>query len=209
MMRTRPARRRLALTAAMALLLAGCGGDDPTVEVEPPEQVEPDETEEPDPDETDEPEPPATDEDGADDDGQATDDGPSTGPTPDPALVADPCAEDQGREDEGFITVVSPVGEQLVTGDSVDLVGCSNVFEANVQWSLYDGDGRELDAGFTTAECGTGCVGAFAEEISLESAAGEPYAELHVYSEDMSDGESDLADADGRLHTVAIPLVLG
>ncbi|WP_052667226.1 Gmad2 immunoglobulin-like domain-containing protein [Nitriliruptor alkaliphilus] len=209
MLRPRPVRRRLALTAATALLLAGCGGDDPTVEIEPPEEVTPEETAEPEPDET---EPPATDDGvdaGADDDGQATDESPSVGPTPDPALVADPCAEDQGREDEGFITVVSPVAEQLVTGDSVDLVGCSNVFEANVQWSLYDGDGRELDSGFTTAECGSGCVGAFAEEISLESAAGEPYAELHVYSEDMSDGESDLADADGRLHTVAIPLVLG
>jgi hypothetical protein len=190
-------RPALVVTTLAALLLAGCGGDDPTVEVEPTEEPAPEETEEPAAEETEAPEDPT-----GSTDGSAAGEGPAVGPTPDPALVGDPCAQDLGREDEGFITVVSPVGEQLVSEDAVDLVGCSNVFEANVQWSLYDGDGRELDSGFTTAECGSGCVGAFETEVSLTEAAGEPYAELHVYSEDAS-GEQ------GRMYLNAIPLVLG
>lgn len=213
MARPRSLGRATALSV-VALLLAGCGGGDPTVEIDATEetteettQEAPDET-----DETDEPEPPEeidetaapteTEPDDEPDSSDAVDEAEASGPTPDPALVADPCAPEQGREDEAFITVVSPVAEQQVTGDSVELVGCSNVFEANVQWSLYDGDGRELDSGFTTAECGSGCVGAFSEEISLEAAAGEPFAELHVYAEDMSGAED-------RLYLNVIPLVFG
>lgn len=208
----RPLRTSSALAAVAVLLLAGCG-EDPTVDVEPTEEPEPEPVEEPD----EEPEPdgptdgPTTDddgqaEDGATDGGTAADGG--TGgtdgaepPTPDAALVDDPCAPDQDRTGEAFITVVSPVADQHVSGATVELVGCSNVFEANVQWSLYDGDGLELESGFTTAECGSGCVGAYREEISLEAFDGEPYAELHVYSEDAS-GEQD------RMHLVAVPLVL-
>jgi hypothetical protein len=214
----RSALRRTALAAAVALALAACGGGDPTVD-EPEEPVaSPTETptEDP-PEEPEEPEEPtddgAADDDGADgtsdgtaDDGDPPDDAdagePGAGPTADPALLEDPCGPHEGRTDEAFIEVVAPVAEQQVAADEVDLIGCSNVFEANVQWSLYDGDGRELDTGFTTAECGTGCVGAFAESVSLESAAGEPFAELHVYAEDVSGAED-------RLYLTAIPLVLG
>jgi hypothetical protein len=213
----RSLRHATALSAVAALLLAGCGGDDPTVEIEAadetsegtteeaPEEPEEPETEpeaptEDEPDEADQPDETATAEGSEDRDGSAAADA-TAGPTPDPALVDDPCAPEQGREGDAFITVVSPVPDQVVTSDSVELVGCSNVFEANVQWSLYDGDGRELDSGFTTAECGNGCVGAFSEEISLAAAEGEPFAELHVYAEDMS-GEQD------RQYLTAIPLVL-
>jgi hypothetical protein len=38
--------------------------------------------------------------------------------------------------------------------------------------------------------------------VPLDAASGEPFAELHVYAEDMS-GEQD------RLYLTAIPLVLG
>jgi hypothetical protein len=198
----RPLRTTVALAGLAALLLAGCG-EDPTVEVEPTEEPEPTEDPAPDDDADD------ADDAGADDGAAATDDGTSADddedtpepPTPDPALVDDPCGPDQERDDEAFITVVAPVADQHVSGDTVELVGCSNVFEANVQWSLYDGDGRELETGFTTAECGSGCVGAYRDEVSLEAFEGEPYAELHVYSEDAA-GEQ------GRMFLVAVPLVL-
>jgi hypothetical protein len=200
--RTRLHTRTLALSAAAALVLAACGGGDPTVgetadpDTTPTEALEedPEDLEDPDTDagEAPEAEPPA----------EPEPEEPTAGPTPDPDLLEDPCAPHQGREDDAFIEVVSPVAEQQAAAGSVELVGCSNVFEANVQWTLYDGDGRELDTGFTTAECGTGCVGAFATSVPLDAAAGEPFAELHVYAEDASDAEE-------RLHLTAIPLVLG
>ncbi|GGI05116.1 Gmad2 immunoglobulin-like domain-containing protein [Egicoccus halophilus] len=120
---------------------------------------------------------------------------------PDEAALADPCAGHQGREGEAFLEVVAPADEQqLGQLDGVELVGCSNVYEANVQWELYTGDGELLTDGFTTAECGSGCVGEFREELDLSAAQGEPFAELHVFSESPQDGSRD--------HLVAIPLVL-
>lgn len=210
-------RHVVAFAAVAALVLAGCGDpdDDQAAEPDPVEDVEPD-------DEATPPEEPEVPEDADADDGVADgvadgaddatgDEGVDTdaGPAPDPELVDDPCGPDEGREGEGFITVVSPVADQLVSGDRIPLVGCSNVFEANVQWSLYDVDGVEVANGFTTAECGNGCVGAFRDEVLLTALEGDALAELQVYSEDASDGEGDQADDDGRLHVVTIPLVLG
>ncbi|MEX1177519.1 MAG: Gmad2 immunoglobulin-like domain-containing protein [Nitriliruptor sp.] len=195
----RPSVRAIAVAAIAALALAGCGGDDPTVDVEAPEvpEEEPVEEEPEEPEETVEPEVPDEADATEDDEAVAS----TSSPTPDPNEVDDPCADHQGREDEAFIEVVSPVDDQEPTGDEVELVGCSNVYEANVQWTLYDGDGVELDSGFTTAECGNGCVGAFETTVSLEEAAGEPFAELHVFADDAA-GSGD------PQYLTAIPLVL-
>ncbi|MEX0835110.1 MAG: Gmad2 immunoglobulin-like domain-containing protein [Nitriliruptor sp.] len=188
-------RRGTALLAAATLVLAGCGGGDPTVvdtaaepEPTPTEALaaDPEDLEEPEGEVTEEPTPAPAE--------------PTTGPSADDDELADPCAGHEDRDDEAFIEVVSPVSEQQASAGAVELVGCSNVYEANVQWSLYDGDGRELDTGFTTAECGSGCVGAFADSVPLDAAAGEPFAELHVYAEDAASGD--------RVHLTAIPLVL-
>jgi hypothetical protein len=209
---TRRSSRRvtgLALATATLLLLAGCGGgDDPTVAA-PEEQPEPEQEPEPEPTPTEAPEadpdeptdPEEPDDDTLEQDPPEEPEEPTTGPTPDPDALEDPCGPHAERTDEAFIEVVAPVAEQHVSAGAVELVGCSNVFEANVQWTLYDGDGRELDTGFTTAECGSGCVGAFATSVPLDGAAGEPFAELHVYAEDAS-GAVD------RLYLTAIPLVL-
>lgn len=188
---------------AAALTLAACGGDDDPALTEPTETESPEDevTEEPelDPteteDEVEEPEPTQTQtEDAVTGDEHAA-------PTPDPVAVADPCADDQGREGEAFIDVDAPVAEQEVADlVAVELVGCSNVYEANVQWELYDGDGVLLDEGFLTAECGSGCVGEFREELDLSAAAGESFAELHVFAESANDGSQE--------HLTAIPLVL-
>lgn len=212
MVRTRLARRHLAVAAVAALVLGACGADDTIGDleepvVEPPEaelDEEADEAEEP--DEADEAAAEEPDDADAEEPGEATppdsDDAgePGAGPTPDPAELEEPCGPHEDRTDEAFIEVVAPVDEQQVTAGAVELVGCSNVFEANVQWSLYDGDGLELDTGFTTAECGSGCVGAFADTVPLDNAAGEPFVELHVYAEDAADGE--------RQHVTAIPLLV-
>jgi hypothetical protein len=211
MVRTRLVRRHLAVAAAAALVLAACAADDTIGDleepvVEPPEAELDEEPDEPDDDVA------AEEPDDADGDADAEEPGevtppdeedagePGAGPEPDEAALEDPCAGHEDRTDEAFIEVVAPVAEQQVSAGAVELVGCSNVFEANVQWSLYDGDGLELDTGFTTAECGSGCVGAFVDSVPLDTAAGEPFVELHVYAEDAEDGE--------RQHVTAIPLVV-
>lgn len=204
----RTSTRAVALSAVIALTLAACGSEDPTVDVAAPEATDQGQAEEP---EADAPADAPTDDPAAEDAEDAEEPAedaevdaasePDAGPTPVAAQVDDPCAAHEGREGDAFIEVVSPVSDQEVPAGEVDLVGCSNVYEANVQWSLYDGDGVELDSGSTAAECGTGCVGAFSETISLDAADGEPFAELHVYAEDAS-GAGD------RLYETAIPLVL-
>jgi hypothetical protein len=211
----RPTHLAAAVTATV-LLLAGCADEDPAVEIESQtteeepddeveEEAEPGEDEGEDADgpaeddagDTEEPaEEPADDpadgpvEDPAEDDAGDTDAGSS--PTPDPDLLADPCGPHEGREGEAFIEVVSPVdGQDVGAGDEVQLTGCSNVFEANVVWELVTGDGTVVDDGFTTATCGSGCVGAFDEVLDLSAGAGEGDVELHVSSPDVSDGEGD------------------
>lgn len=132
--------------------------------------------------------------DGTADDGSTTDGadgGPTTGPTPDPALVADPCGPHQGRELEGFIELVSPVHEQFADG-TVEFVGCSNVFEATVNWRMLDGDGRTLSEGFVTAECGTGCVGAFRDTLDVSVGDGEPVIYFQVFTISAEDGSDQM-----------------
>ncbi len=174
---------------AVVLVVAACGGTaDVGVEV-PDDAGAPDDAAD-DPDTGQEP-------DGAD---EGVDD-PSAGPQPDADEVDDPCAAHEGREMDAFIELVAPVQDQVVT-DEVEIVGCSNVFEATVVWWLLDGDGETLDEGFTTATCGTGCVGEFRETIPLDAMEGEPVAYLQVFSEDMS-GEQD------QLYLQEVMVVLG
>jgi hypothetical protein len=129
-------------------------------------------------------------------DGDGLEDGDSgDGPRPDPAALDDPCAEHEGREMDQFIDLAAPVQEQRVS-DELELVGCSNVFEATVSYRLLDGDGRTLDEGFTTATCGTGCVGEFRETVELSVAAGEPVVYVQVFTMSMADdgGEEELTE---------------
>lgn len=180
-------RLLLASTAASALLLSACAQDDPVIDLaDAPEELTGDDA--PADEVEDEPEEPETEpEPEPDAEEPAADDEPA--PTPEAALVADPCGPHEGREGEAFIDVASPVdGQHIEDAAAVELVGCSNVPEANVVWELHV-DGEVVADGFTTAECGTGCVGAFTEEIDLS--AGEGEVELHVLSPDLSDGEGD------------------
>lgn len=197
--------RALSATALAALLvLTACGDADPDLATDTADEVEePDESmEEPDP-EPDEQE--VVDEDAADEDTAAEDDtdaDPDTttddaagdagddGPQPDEAALADPCAGHEDREMDLFIELVAPVDEQIAT-DTVRIVGCSNVPEANIVWHLLDGDGVLLDEGFTTATCGTGCVGEFDDEVPLDAAAGEPVAYLQVFTPNLADEGPD------------------
>lgn len=165
----------------MLLALAACADDDPVVDVDDGDVAE---------------EEPAAEDDAVDDEPASEDDAADDGSneqtaSPDPALVEAPCEPHQGREDEAFLAVAAPVdGQDLGDGTDVELVGCSNVFEANVVWELIDpADDTVLAESFTTAECGNGCVGAFEDTIDLSAGADQDGLELHVLSPDVSDGE--------------------
>jgi hypothetical protein len=177
------------------------GGDDEVAEDD--EAVEDDEApvddappaeEEPVPDDTADPE------EGDADDAEDVEDAPDGTPTaedpsPDASLLEEPCAPHDGREMEAFIAVVSPVADQqLGAGTDVALVGCSNVFEANVEWELQDATGLVIADGATTAVCGSGCVGAFDDTVDLSVGSGIEGLELHVFSRDASDGEGTSED---------------
>ncbi|MFP4635134.1 MAG: Gmad2 immunoglobulin-like domain-containing protein [Nitriliruptoraceae bacterium] len=186
----RRAMHLLTITCVAGVLLAACGErsevtvDDPAADEDAGDEAaaEPDDT----------------DDDGSEDDGG---EGGETSPSPDEDAMADPCADHQGREDEMFIEVVAPVDDQQVD-DPFELVGCSNVFEANVQWRL-EADGETLEEGFTTAECGTGCVGAFDEEVALGAAADHDEVVLEVFAPSQASGE-EAEDAEEVAQTVSL-----
>lgn len=167
--------RTAVVTTMLALLLAACGGPAEEVAIEEP-ATEPVASEEP------------------------TED-PVAGPLPDPDRLADPCVEHEGREMDGFIDLVAPVQDQVV-GEEVELVGCANVHEATVAWHLLDGDGELLEEGFTTATCGTGCVGEFSDVVPLDAVAGEPVATVQVFSPNMAD------EGPAQLELVEVMVVL-
>ncbi len=174
----------VAAVGMAALLVVACGGpaeevvaEEPVTEPAASEEVEQE------PEEAEGSEGP---EDDANEVAEASTGDPAAGPLPDPDRLADPCAAHEGREMDSFIDLVAPVQDQVV-GDEVELVGCSNVHEATVVWHVLDGDGELLDEGFTTATCGTGCVGEFSDVVPLEAAAGEPVAYLQVFSPNMAD----------------------
>jgi hypothetical protein len=205
----RQTRRRIARILIAVALPVACGGiqDEAPAEVEVEDQevvdeeaaAEPDADPEPDEGPVVDPEEPTEPPSEPVDEVPASTEGT---PEPDAERLADPCADHEGREAEAFIDLVAPVNEQVASGE-VEIVGCSNVYEATVAWWLLDGDGRTLDEGFTTAECGSGCVGEFRDTISLDAFADEPVAYLQVFSPNASD------EGPEQLELTEVILVIG
>jgi germination protein M len=86
-----------------------------------------------------------------------------------------------------FILVESPVPGATVTSP-LEVSGIANTFEANVQYSMTDGDGLIVDEGFTTASAGNGVWGDF----SLTTSFAVPRAGLGaviVFQEDAATGD--------------------
>lgn len=107
-------------------------------------------------------------------------------PEPAPATVDDPCAGHENRTSDVFIEVAAPVDGQQV-GPAIDLVGCSNIFEAAVRYRLSQG-GNVLVDSFTTSDCGHGfCVGEFSASVDASGASSGPLT-LQVFWDDASDG---------------------
>jgi len=96
------------------------------------------------------------------------------------------------------IVVTTPATGEAVSSP-VEVTGTANVFEATVSLRLLDGSGRELDQGFTTATCGTGCRGDFSHQLRFEVAR-EQEGVIEVWWDSPEDGS--------RQDLVQIPVTL-
>jgi len=79
------------------------------------------------------------------------------------------------------------------------LSGMANVFEATVQYEIVNESGNVINAGFTTATCGTGCWGDFAAQASFFVPEETP-GEIVVYEEAALDGS--------RVNEIRYPVTL-
>lgn len=180
----------LALALLLALGLVACDGtDEPTIADEDlqatPEGVA-----------DEEPSPEAT-EAGTEDEEPEEDPTPSETateePTPEPPTFEEVCA---GREDEAFIEVLTPQADTEVE-QSFTVTGCGNTFEASYIYRVEGPDGEVLADGFGMMSCGTGCVGEFEQEITVEETG--PVT-LVVFEESAEDGS--------ETNVVEVPLTI-
>jgi hypothetical protein len=101
-------------------------------------------------------------------------------------------------EGRALITVTEPCAGDEVSSP-LSVAGEANVFEATVSMRILDENGDELATAFTTAQCGTGCWGAFVGEISFE-VDHEQSGTLEVFESSAEDGSD--------IHKVSIPVTL-
>lgn len=80
--------------------------------------------------------------------------------------------------------------------------GTANVFEANVGVEVLDQNGHELAKTFTTATCGTGCVGTFSVPVRFEVAREEP-GTIVVHDDDAAGTGTPPHVV--RVHVVLVP----
>lgn len=122
-------------------------------------------------------------------------DGDGTGSSPTAGAVAEPC-EDLGvgeQVDLPVLFVTAPdVGAAVTSPISVQ--GCTNAFEANVNWELLTADGTTLADGFATATCGTGCLGALSFEVAF-TVPSETVGTLRVFAASPEDGSEQDVNA--------------
>jgi hypothetical protein len=97
------------------------------------------------------------------------------------------------------IVVKKPAsGTRFASGAVVS--GTANVFEANVGVEVLDRDGHELAKTFTTATCGTGCVGKFSVPVRFDVSR-EQSGTIVVH-------DDDAAGTGTPPHVVRVPVVL-
>jgi len=97
------------------------------------------------------------------------------------------------------IVVEKPAeGDHVSSGAVVS--GTANVFEANVGVEVLDEKGRELAKTFTTASCGTGCVGTFSVPVRFHVSR-EQKGTIVVH-------DDDAAGTGTPPHVVRVPVVL-
>lgn len=119
---------------------------------------------------------------------------------PSPETEPEPCvAESHDRyQGRALVSVTEPCAGDTVTSP-LSVVGEANVFEATVSMRIRDENGDEIATAFTTAECGTGCWGAFLGKIKFE-VDNEQEGTLEVFESSAEDGSD--------IHKVSIPVTL-
>ena len=105
----------------------------------------------------------------------------------------------ESQDPTAAIVVLKPVSGARVSSGSV-VSGTANVFEANVGVEVLDQNGHELAKTFTTATCGTGCVGRFSVPVRFD-VAGEQPGTIVVH-------DDDAAGTGTPPHVVRAPVVL-
>jgi hypothetical protein len=103
------------------------------------------------------------------------------------------------RDPASAIVVQKPASGARVSSGVV-VSGTANVFEANVGVEVLDQSGHELVKTFTTATCGTGCVGTFSVPVRFEVAREQP-GTIVVH-------DDDAAGTGTPPHVVRVPVVL-
>jgi Sporulation and spore germination/Immunoglobulin-like domain of bacterial spore germination len=108
-----------------------------------------------------------------------------------------------GRKDYSDL-LPAIVVEKPAPGDSVSsgavVSGTANVFEANVTVEVLDENGHTLAKTFTTASCGTGCVGTFSVPVRFHV--------THRQQGTIVVHDDDAAGTGTPPHVVRVPVVL-
>lgn len=117
-----------------------------------------------------------------------------------PSPTEELCVAESSDRFEGraLISVTEPCAGDEVSSP-LSVVGEANVFEATVSMRILDENGDELATAFTTAQCGTGCWGAYVGEITFE-VEHEQSGTLEVFESSAEDGSD--------IHKVSIPVTL-
>lgn len=119
--------------------------------------------------------------------------------TPEPTPADDCTLESEKRyQDRALISVTSPCSGQVVASP-VTITGDANVFEANVSFRILDENGTAIATGFTTAECGTGCWGAYRDEVKFKIDHEQP-GTVEVFESSAKDGSD--------VNKISIPVIL-
>lgn len=75
-----------------------------------------------------------------------------------------------------------------ILGDSLDVAGEANTFEATVRWALTDPEGLILDEGFTTATAGNGTWGTFEFTVAVPTVDRAGLGALILWEDSAEDG---------------------
>jgi hypothetical protein len=119
--------------------------------------------------------------------------------SPEGSTATNSTTTSESQDPAAAIVVRKPVSGARVSSGSV-VSGTANVFEANVGVEVLDESGHELAKTFTTATCGTGCVGTFSVPVRFDVAREQP-GTIVVH-------DDDAAGTGTPPHVVRVPVVL-